>query len=164
MAAFAGSCLAWGPPLSKTSPLAPHRRVREFPHHPGAELDHSCRRQMRKIIRKSKTIPLGNAGHGITCNGRGLELPGLHPRPRCIPDFPRASTDSARVSPSPAGFSVLHFPARFPAPQILVEVLGSCLGSSRGKGRWRVWGVGMAWRCPAGLGSFPALPLSPELT
>lgn len=82
---------------------------------------------MRKIIRKSRTIPLGNAGHGIICNGRGLELPGLHPRPCCTPDFPGASTDSAGVSPSPAGFCVLHFPARFPVPQILMEVLGSCL-------------------------------------
>lgn len=78
-------------------------------------------------IRKSKTTPLGNAGHGNKCNGRGLELPGLHPRPCCIPDFPGASTDSAGVSPSPAGFCVLHLPARFPFSQILVEVLGSCL-------------------------------------
>lgn len=164
MAALAGSCSPWDPPLSKTSPLALQRKVREFPHHPGAELDHSCRRQAGKIIRKRKPIPLGNAGNGITSDGRGLELPGLHPRPCCIPDFPGASTDSAKVSPSPAGLPVLHFPARFPAPQILGEVLGSCLGSSRGKGRWRAWGVGMAWRCPAGLGSFPALPLSPKLT
>lgn len=66
---------------------------------------------MGNIVSKSKTISLGNTGHGITCNGRGLEFLGLHPKPFCIFDFLRASTDSVEVSPFPAGFPVPHFPA-----------------------------------------------------
>lgn len=89
MASWLGRCFL----PSKTSPLSPHWRVQALPHHREAELDHSCRRHMGKIIRKTKTIPLGNAGHGrcfpIMCNGRGWAEP---PKPHM--EAPQASSQA----------------------------------------------------------------------
>lgn len=123
------------PSLSKTSPLAPHWRVQVFPHHHGAELDHSCRRQ--KIIKKNKMIPLGN----IMCNGRDWDKP---PEPHM--EALRAPTQAALYPQFPGSqlgfsqsFSLLNWipcpalPCNLSGSQMLVEVLGSCLGAGWAK-------------------------------
>lgn len=124
---------------------------------------------MEKIIRKNKTIPLGNAGHGITCNGGGWGEP---PEPLWAPSpaapylqFPRSQLGFSRSFSLPSWIPCPVLPC---SSQMLAEVLGSPSGASwaervekRGDGGCRDGSVMPRW---AWLSPSPAAPLQAQLT